>query len=124
MPDYLSDSCKDFIRHVLVPDWSQRYRIDDIRAHPWYNMIKPLEKDGIIIERQEIGIDDKIIGRMERDYKLNADRARLEIKQNKFTSNTTIYYLLLKRHERVGILRQQFQIDLQRKKPKVQMILD
>lgn len=87
-------------------------------------MIKPLEKDGIILERQEIGIDDKIIGRMERDYKLNIDRARQEIKQNKFTSNTTIYYLLLKRHERVGILRQQFQIDLQRKKPKVQMILD
>eukprot|EP00347_Sterkiella_histriomuscorum_P002434 403368169 len=126
MPDQLSDACKDFIKRVLVPDWSQRYRIEDIRAHPWYNLIKATEKDGILLDRHEIQIDEKILARMERDYKLNIDKARQEVKLNKFTSNTTIYYLLLKRHERVGILRQQFQVDLQKKKPKVnvQMILE
>ena len=105
MPDYLSDPLKDFIRRILVPDWNLRYRIEDIRAHPWYNIVKPIEKDGIVLDRYEILIDDKILGRMERDYKVNIDKAKQEIKQNKFTSNTTIYYLLLKRHERVGILR-------------------
>jgi len=105
MPDYLSDPLKDFIRRILVPDWNLRYRIEDIRAHPWYNIVKPIEKDGIVLDRYEILIDDKILGRMERDYKVNIEKAKQEIKQNKFTSNTTIYYLLLKRHERVGILR-------------------
>ena len=70
MPDYLSDSCKDFIRRVLVPDWNHRYRIEDIRAHPWYQLVKPLEKDGIILEKHEIIIDEKILTRMERDYKM------------------------------------------------------
>lgn len=105
MPEYLSDSCKDFIKRILIPDWNHRYRIEDIRAHSWYNMIKPAEKDGIVLEKHEIQIDDKILTRMERDYKLNIDKARQEIKLNKFTANTTTYYLLLKRHERVGLLR-------------------
>lgn len=54
---------------------------------------------------------------MEKDYKANVEKARLEIKANKFTQNTTIYYLLLKRHERVGLLKQQFQLSMQKKKP-------
>lgn len=76
MPEYLSDTCKDFIKRILVPDWNNRYRIEEIRAHPWYNMIKASEKDGIVLERHEILIDDKILTRMERDYKLNIDKAR------------------------------------------------
>lgn len=76
MPEFLSDPCKDFIRKILVPDWSQRYRIEDIRAHPWYNMVKPIEKEGIILDRYEIPIDDKILTRMERDYKVNVDKAK------------------------------------------------
>lgn len=123
MPEYLSEHCKDFIRRILVPDWNNRYRIEDIRAHPWYNIVEPREKDGIIIgssKGAEIVIDDKIITKLEKDYKVtNIERVKQEIKANKFTPNTTTYYLLLKRHERVGILKQQFQIDLQKKKPKV-----
>ena len=80
MPDYLSDPLKDFIRRILVPDWNLRYRIEDIRAHPWYSIVKPLEKDGIILDRYEILIDDKILGRMERDYKVNIEKAKQEIK--------------------------------------------
>lgn len=54
MPEYLTEPCKDFIRRILVPDWNLRYRIEDIRAHPWYNLMKPSEKDGIILDRTEI----------------------------------------------------------------------
>ena len=53
MPDFLSDSCKDFIKKILVPDWTLRYRIEDIRKHPFYNLVIPIEKEGMILERAE-----------------------------------------------------------------------
>jgi 5'-AMP-activated protein kinase catalytic alpha subunit len=76
MPDHLSDTCKDFLRHILVPDWSQRYKIEEIRAHPWYNIVNPNEKEGIILGQHEIPIDDKIIQKMEKDYSINVDKAK------------------------------------------------
>jgi hypothetical protein len=117
LPDFLSDNCKDFIKRILVPDWNQRYKIEEIRAHPFYNLVSPAEKDGVIIDRNfEIAYDDKVLTKMDKDYKLNIEQAKQELKLNRFTPNTTIYYLLLKRHERVGLLRQQFQLDLQKNK--------
>ena len=106
MPDNLTDSCKDFIKKILVPDWNLRYKIEEIRAHSFYNIVSPIEKDGIILEKHEAQFEDKIIQKLDKDYKINIDAAKQEIRANKFTSNTTIYYLLLKRHERVGLLRQ------------------
>ena len=106
MPDFLSDTCKDFIKRILVPDWNLRYRIEDIRSHPFYNLTSPIEKEGIIIDKNfQLHFDDKILNKMENDYKVNVDNAKAELKANRFTPNTTIYYLLLKRHERVGLLR-------------------
>ena len=61
MPDFLSDVCKDFIKKILVPDWNQRYRIEDVRSHAWYNLVPPIEKEGILLEKHEISIDEKIL---------------------------------------------------------------
>lgn len=79
MPEYLSDGCKDFLKKILVPDWQRRYRIDDIRAHPWYNLVTPFEKEGLILGANgvQIEIDDKIILKMEKDYKvLNIEKVK------------------------------------------------
>ena len=111
-----------------MPDWNLRYRIEDVRAHPFYNLITPIEKDGIILDKYfQMQFDEKILNKMEKDYKANVELAKQELRANRFTPNTTIYYLLLKRHERVGLLRQQFQLDLQHKSKKVvsvQMVLN
>lgn len=51
MPEFLSDSGKDFIKRILVPDWTLRYKIEDIRNHPFYKLVNPFEKDGTILEK-------------------------------------------------------------------------
>jgi len=50
-----------------------------------------------MLDKHEIEVDEKILIKMDKDYKLNVEKTRSEVKNNKFTSNTTIYYLLLKR---------------------------
>lgn len=117
LPDYLSDACKDFIKRILVPDWQHRYRIEDIRGHPWYKHVPPIESAGILLDRHPIDIDEKIMTKLDKDYHVDVAKTKQEIKLNKFTTNTTIYYLLLKRQERVGLLKQQFQLELHKKKP-------
>jgi serine/threonine protein kinase len=39
----VSESCLDLLRHILVPDPTERYSIADIFAHPWFQENLPVE---------------------------------------------------------------------------------
>ena len=41
MPSFLSEEAKDLITMILNPDPTQRFTIEDIRDHPWYNQVEP-----------------------------------------------------------------------------------
>jgi serine/threonine protein kinase len=45
---------KDLIRKILIVDPAKRYTINDIRAHPWYNLVDPQEKIGTLIDKMDI----------------------------------------------------------------------
>lgn len=45
---------------------------------------------------------------LKRDYKIDTDKCEQEVKRNKFSDLTTSYYLIQKRKERGGNLRQQY----------------
>lgn len=72
--------------------------------------------------KEPIPIDPKIVGTLEKDHKIDPSKTESEIKRNKFNNVTTTYYLLLKRKERAGIFRQQYNDEvkalLRRKGPK------
>ena len=54
MPDFLSAHSKDLITKILDPDPSQRYNIEYIRKHPWYNLVQPNEKRGVFLNDEKI----------------------------------------------------------------------
>jgi len=103
MAPNFSDNLKDFISRILVVDPNRRYKIEDIRRHPWYNMVPPFEKQGIIIGKNEIPIDEKIFDKTTSEYKIPPENLRTDLKRNKFNQSTTAYYLLYKRLERSEI---------------------
>ena len=39
VPPYVEKPCKDMIKCLLVVQPDQRYKIEDIKRHPWYNQI-------------------------------------------------------------------------------------
>ena len=48
------------------------------------------------------------------DHNIDANKAEQEIKKNRFNNITTTYYLLLKRKERAGMFRQQYNEDVKK----------
>lgn len=101
----MSESAKDLISLILNPDPQLRYSIEDIREHPWYNQVEPDEKKGIIVGKDQIPINPKIMELLERDYQIDTEQCEADVKKNKFNDMTTSYYLISKRKERAGIFR-------------------
>ena len=110
MPTFLSEQAQDLIQHILNPDPTQRFSIDEIRAHPWYTSCEhqPPYTPPIYLGKEQIPIDAKIMGMLVNDHGIDAVKAEQEIKRNRFNNITTTYYLLLKRKERAGMFRQQY----------------
>ena len=53
-------------------------------------------------------MNHNILEILKRDYKIDIDKCESEVKRNKFSDLTTSYYLIQKRKERGGNLRQQY----------------
>lgn len=102
----MSEEAKDLITSILNPDPTQRFNIKDIRNHPWYNQVEPDEKKGIIVGRDQIAINQKIMDLLHKDYNIDLEKCESDIKKNRFNDLTTSYYLISKRKERAGIFRQ------------------
>ena len=49
-----------------------------------------------------------------KDHNIDAAKAEQELKRNRFNNITTTYYLLLKRKERAGMFRQQYNEDVKK----------
>jgi 5'-AMP-activated protein kinase catalytic alpha subunit len=100
MPASFSENLKDMMKRILVVDPAKRFTVQNIRAHPWYNLVEPQEKLGTLIGKSEIPVDDVILDKVCKEYQVSTEQLRLELKRNKFNSSTTIYYMFLKRAER------------------------
>ena len=65
-PDYLSDDAIDLIEHMLKINPKERYGFKEIKAHPWFNLITPKLRPGVIYNVHKIPIDEKILDRIEK----------------------------------------------------------
>ena len=49
IPKYVSNECRDMMTRVLNTDPERRYRISDIRSHPWFKQVTVKNYEGIIV---------------------------------------------------------------------------
>lgn len=79
LPSFLSEEAKDLINCILQPDPLQRYTIEDIRAHPWYNKVVPIEKHGVIVGKDIIQVNPNILDILVRDYNIDAEKCKMDV---------------------------------------------
>ena len=107
LPSFLSNSCKDLIKNILVTNPKKRYGFEEIKKHPWFMSVNNIggknilfNSPGILIDYDVIPIDIDIIKEIyyTKEYKnfsiLNIVNDVIRNKHNKIT---TAYYLILKK---------------------------
>jgi 5'-AMP-activated protein kinase catalytic alpha subunit len=107
----VSSDFKDILKSILCTDPTNWFTLEQIRAHPWYNLSPPKEtvdsgiivgKDRILVnDNLNIQIDEEIFGVLEK-FGFNDEYSRQCIESNKHNHLTTTYYLLLKKAVRSG----------------------
>ena len=107
LPSFLSNSCKDLIKNILVTNPKKRYGFEEIKKHSWFMSVNNIggknilfSSPGILIDYDVIPIDINIIKEIyyTKEYKnfsiLNIVNDVIRNKHNKIT---TAYYLILKK---------------------------
>ncbi len=76
-PNYVSDDAKDLFHCILNTDPEKRYTIDQIRKHPWFNIV-PCESNfkGIQVGVDPVPIDSSILLKMQKEFKIDQNYAR------------------------------------------------
>lgn len=102
IPRFVSSESRDLIQNILNTDPEKRFKIGDIRKHPWFNQISIVKiTGGIFIGLSQIPINTKILDLLV-EYNFKKDYAVKCINANKHNHVTTSYYLLLKKYEQNG----------------------
>ncbi|MCQ2816225.1 MAG: protein kinase [archaeon] len=103
IPFYLSEHAHDIISRILVTDPTKRFTIEQIKRHPWFNLINQRINisHGLLLSKYVIPIDEEIISKMT-VYKYDPEEIRKNILLNKHNHLTSTYYLLLNKKIREG----------------------
>ena len=87
---------------MLNTDPEKRYKIEDIKKHPWFNLVKCDEHSkGTIVGIDPMPIDPNILNSLA-TYDINVEYAKKCLEANKHNHITATYYLLLKKHVKDG----------------------
>jgi 5'-AMP-activated protein kinase catalytic alpha subunit len=102
VPKFVSDEAKDLITSILNTDPEKRYKIDEIRKHTWFNLVKCEENfRGTIVGIDPVPIDPSILKSL-KQYNIDLEYARKCLEANKHNHITATYFLLLKKHLKSG----------------------
>ena len=101
IPSYLSKDAQDILYHILKINPDERFTIEKIKKHPWFNIIIPHLTNGLSINKIKIPVDDNIL-EMVKEAGFNKDECKELLLANKFCSLTSIYYLCLNKYVREG----------------------
>lgn len=97
IPEWVSEPAVDLLNQILKQDPLDRFDIEQIKEHPWFNSCAPSLRSGIIIGLHKIPIDNFILKQVAA-YGYASDKVRFSLENNKFDVMTAIYYLILKKH--------------------------
>ena len=101
-PSYFSDCVKDLLMHMLDLDPMTRYTLQEVRSHPWFNLIDYKLIPGIIIGYNIIPVDEKILDLCV-TYNCDKNKVRESVINNKYNSDSALYYLLIKKLQKKGM---------------------
>ena len=101
IPDFFPDLVKDLLKHMLDVDPMTRYTLQEIKEHPWFNLNECILIPGIIIDYNIIPVDEKILNLC---VTYNKDKKDVfdSVRNNKYDSNSALYYLLVRQLKRKG----------------------
>lgn len=96
-PHFVSEEAKDLFQKILNTDPEKRFKIDEIRAHPWFNLV-PCEYTfkGVKAGLDPVPIDPQVVQQMQLKYGIDQAYASKCIQANKHNSASASYFLLLK----------------------------
>ena len=107
LPSFLSPSCKDLLKKILVTDPKKRYGFEEIKHHSWFMSVNNVmgknfffNSPGVFIEEDVIPIDIEIIAEIYNDFHIDIAKIINEVLRNRHNKITTTYYLILKRKMR------------------------
>ena len=101
-PENLSSDAIDLIEHLLKVNPNERYNFDEIKAHPWFNLINIKLLPSIQLNIQKIPIDSKILEKA-KDMGYDIQKMEESVIKSKYDSFNATYYLILKQFKRKGI---------------------
>jgi serine/threonine protein kinase len=100
-PKYISEPAKDLIEKILKINPEERYSIEQIRSHEWFNQVTQSISPGILVGYQNISVDKNILKKLQ-EFSVDVDYARKCIEANNHNAISTGYYLLLKKYVKDG----------------------
>ena len=100
-PEYVSDDAIDLIEHMLKIKPEERYNFEEIKAHPWFNILTPKMRPGIVFKVHKMPVDENILNKVE-TYGMDKIQCKKSILSNNYDSYTALYLLILKQLIRNG----------------------
>ena len=96
-PHFLSENAKDLLKKILNKDPIKRINIEEIKKHPWFNLINPTKamSQGFLSNEIITPIDLDIVDLMVNNYGFNEKEIKIDLLKNKHNEITTTYYILL-----------------------------
>jgi len=101
IPSFVSDQGRDLIKRILNTDPNSRYTLNQIKAHPWFQINITKINEGLLVNISIIPVDGSIIEKMT-EYGFNKEETKSNLLANRHNHITTTYYLLLKKIIRAG----------------------
>ena len=103
IPSSASPELYDLLLHLLDINPITRYDIDQIKMHPWYNLISSdSNRPGLIIGYHIIPVDERIIN-ICKSYGYDENKVRDSVINNNYDNNSSIYYIVLNKMKIMGI---------------------
>lgn len=90
IPKFVSPSAQDLIRKILVRNINHRYTINQIKGHPWFNLIKQKLPRGYIPLKDKIPIDGGVSRLAALKAKVSESAVRQMIDENSHNKYTTL----------------------------------
>ena len=102
IPEEASPELADLLTHLLDINPLTRYDLDQIKQHPWFNMVKNYKfTPGIIEGYNKIPIDMKIVELCEQ-HGYDKNKVIENVEKCNYNRNSAVYYILLSKMVREG----------------------
>lgn len=101
IPRHVSHSAADLISKILVRKVSDRLTIEQIKAHPWFNLHKPSAfSEGLYFSYKKVPVDKDLCVLSAHKLSVNVEAISKMVSENERNKYTMLYYLLKKKSER------------------------